>query len=162
MEALFGTSEAERKAAQALLDALPKEVRTRDEEVAWTTECWLATRLPCDEDLAKSPIGKATLELLKANAPGAKKPDATVAPVASGPAAAEQPAPASPAVEPVNERLQKLAWPPAGKLLNTPPKDPADEQRNSIWPRYTAGRPTPPDTSLKPLAGEDFAANAPI
>jgi hypothetical protein len=155
MEALFGTSEAERNAAQALLDALPKEVRTRDEEVAWTTECWLTTRLPCDEDLAKSPIGRATLAMLQANQPMSvekkTEPEVIVAPVMPEPKPAD------------------LAIPPL-----QPPPGPSDdlgvrmeqervekrerEKTNPPW-KWTELKPSTPDKSLKPVSDWNSDAN---
>lgn len=128
-------------------------------------EVWKLAGLPSEEDLLQSPAGVATLELLKNSKPVgddngipdsiSPEPPATEAQVANA-------SPPEPAVEPVNPYLQKISWPPKGSLLNQPPKDSADEQRNSIWPRYTAGRPSALDTSLKPLAAEDFDANKPI
>jgi hypothetical protein len=159
MEVLFGTSQEQRDAAQALLDALPKEVRTRDEEVAWTTECWLTTRLPCDSDLEKSPIGRQTLSMLRANAPMTleKKPDPEVnAPYPEPAAAAEPEAPPAIPDDGINPHLKQLNWPPKG----TPqPKAPEDD---GVPHKWQAARPSTPSRDQTPMVDTDFDSNKPL
>jgi hypothetical protein len=148
---LFGTTEEARSSAQALLDTLPP--MTAKEKDNWSTAIWQAAKLPCEADMEKSPIGRQTLAMLRANAPDA--------PVKPGPSAVDPEAPAEPAVEVVNPIFSKLNWPPQGSLMNQKPKT-EEEPRNSPWPKYTAGTPSKPDTSQRPISDEDFSSNAPV
>jgi hypothetical protein len=155
MEALFGVTPEIRSAAQHLLDILPREERSQDEQIQWMTDVWQAAKLPCDEDLAKSPIGKATLEMLKNSKPMGGEiqatPEGTVAP---------EPVPAIPAepeVDDTNDYLKKLNWPP--KPTTKP--DPIDDTPH----KWQAAKPSPPDKSLRPLAPSDWnsdSSNNPI
>jgi hypothetical protein len=158
---IFGTSEETRASANAILKALPP--MNEKERRAYLDETWILASLPSEEDLLKSPIGKATLELLKNSQPlpGApqvsdKPVEATDAPVTNA---------SSPAIEPddgVNPHLRQLHWPP--KPTAQPPKPVNDEPpRDNLRPRYVAGRPSTPDTSQRPLPpDESFSNNDPL
>jgi hypothetical protein len=158
MLALYGPSEAARQAADALLKILPP--MQSKERAAWATEMWTAAKLPSESHMEKSPIGRQTLVMLRANQPvAAEKPDATVAPVDPEPATPAESIPAKPEQLPddgVNEYLKKLDWPPKP----SPPPKPLED--DGIPHKWQAARPSPPDTSLKPLASDDFANNQPI
>lgn len=154
MLALFGTTESARAAANTLLKLLPP--MQSKERAAWATEIWTSAKLPCEADLAKSPIGRQTLAMLRANAPmTAQKPEA-VTPVEPQPAPPAEPAPPQePPDDGVNDYLKKLDWPPKP----APPKPVEDDGAVHRW---VAGKPSAPDTSLKPLAADDYTSNQPI
>jgi hypothetical protein len=156
--ALFGTSEETRASANAILKALPP--MNERERREYYDETWKLAAMPSDEDLLQSPIGRETLAMLRANAPmSAQQPEpaATVAQVDPEPAASEPEAPAAPATEPVNEHLAALAWPP--KSQHTPQPKPEESPRDSIWPRFVAGRPSTPDKSLRPISDWNADSN---
>jgi hypothetical protein len=165
MEAMFGVTPELRSAAQSLLNALPKENRTREEEIAWTTEAWLTGRLPSEPDMEKSPIGRATLEMLKNSKPmGGEIPAEAMAALESlrsklePTVAAPIPlAPGEPAETP-NEFASQLAnWPPKGSQ----PKAMEQDEQPRKW---VAGTPSTPDKSMRPLAPSDWDSdsNSPI
>ena len=153
--ALFGTSEAARAAANALLKMLPPV--SENKRADWMTDVWNVAKLPSEEDLAKSPIGLATLGLLRGNPPPTveKKPEGNLTP---DPAPAQPSAPlAIPTDDGVNDYLKNLAWPPKSSL---PPK--ALEDDNTVKHKWVAGRPSEPSKDLRPIADSDFSNNSPL
>jgi hypothetical protein len=153
--ALLGTSEKIRAAAQSVLDLLSPMTTKEKENRA--TSVWQAARLPSEADLAKSPIGKATLELLRGNPPMTveKKLEGNVTPE---PAPAQPSAPlAIPTDDGVNDYLKNLAWPPKSSL---PPK--ALEDDDTVKHKWVAGRPSEPSKDLRPIADSDFSNNSPL
>jgi hypothetical protein len=148
---IFGLDEATRASANAILKALPP--MNERERREYYDETWKLAGLPSEEDLLKSPIGKATLEMLK-NSSLPKEVQTKAegnAPVAPDPAAGGSESPAEPEVDPVNPNLEKLSWPPKGTLLNSQPKT-EEPPRDNLWSRFVAGTPSPLDTGPKPIA----------
>ena len=154
---LFGVSEKIRKAAQALLDTLPP--MTTKEKENWASDVWAAAKLPSEADLEKSPIGRQTLAMFRANPPMtvAKKAEpANVTPVA--PVAA--PEPTIPKLEPPpgpsDDLGERMAQERAAKV---------ERERNAKPWKWTELKPSKPDKSLKPLAPSDWNSdsnNSPI
>jgi hypothetical protein len=158
---LFGTTDKIRAAAQTVLDLLPP--MTTKEKENWSSAVWAAAKLPSEADLAKSPIGRQTLAMLRANAPmSAQKSEAVVPVEAEGPES-KPPEPAIPpesAIEPVNPYLQKISWPPKGTI--TPQPKPDEQPRDNLWPRFVAGRPSEPDKSQRPISDWESDDRQPI
>jgi hypothetical protein len=155
---LFGTSEKIRAAAQSVLDLLPP--MTAKEKENWSTAVWQSAKLPSESDLEKSPIGRQTLAMLRANQPvGVEKKvesGVNVSPVDSEPITPVEAISATPEQPPddgVNDYLKKLSWPPK----STPTK-PVDDGAKHMW---VAGTPSKPDKSLRQLP-PDLGENEPI
>jgi hypothetical protein len=154
---MFDPSEERRLAAGRLRRSLRAAGVTDDPE-AYKSAVW-KFELPCEADLQKSECGRQTLELLKNSSLPKEvqvKPAGNVEPVAAA-------APEVPPREPddgVNPHLRRLAWPPKPQ---PPAKAPTieDPPRDSIRPRYVAGRPSEPDKSLRPLP-PDLGEQEPI
>jgi hypothetical protein len=154
MESMFAPTQEQRDAAQHLLNLLPKKERSRDEEVQWMTEI-LTMPVPSESDMAKSPVGRATLAMLKNSKPMSgeipaeamaeleklKSELATAAPTPSDPGA--------PADSP-NEFVEQLAgWPPKSQQT---PRLKTEEPRDNLWPRYGAGRQSEPSKDKRPIS----------
>jgi hypothetical protein len=143
---LFGTDEETRASANAILKALPP--MNEKERREYYDETWRLAGLPSEEDMLKSPVGLATLEMLKNSSLPKEiqkaEPEGNVAPEPA--AGAEQ---TSPAVEPVNPHLAALNWPPKA---SPPPKAPEDDGQRHLW---QAAQPSKPDTSQRPISDWD-------
>jgi hypothetical protein len=129
----------------------------------WEDSPWNPRNQPTQEELANSVIGRATLELFRANQTVA---DGVEAPTADNSAQlqnasqveSKESADNSAPVESTNPILAALSWPPRSQQTAPPPK-PEEEPRDSIKPRYVAGIPPPPDKSLRPISDWNSDAN---
>jgi len=152
---MFAATEQERAAAQVLLDLLPNELRTTDEQIQWQTDIWL--NAPSVAQLALSPAGRQILEMVGNSKPLAKDDivnrDAILAP--------EPAAPAEPAIPPLQ--------PPPGPSddlavrLQQDHDAKVERERNAPPRKWDMLKPSAPDKSLKPLPpDESFDDNSPI
>src|ERR1700736_4870042 len=124
---LFGTTEETRQSAQAILELLPE--MTEKERGEYMTETWMLANTLTEEDMGKSPAGRATLELIRNCKPmsgeinAAPESPATDAQVTNA---------SSPAIEPddTNPHLRQLNWPPKA---SPPPKAPEDDGQRHLW-----------------------------
>jgi hypothetical protein len=95
---LFGTDEETRKSANAILKALPP--MNEKERREYLDETWRLASLPSEAEMELSPVGRATLEMLKNSNPMSgeiqAKPEGAATPVVPGPAAP----PVEPAIPP--------------------------------------------------------------
>jgi len=148
---IFGTSEETRSSAQAILDALPP--MNEKERQEYLDETWRLANTTSLEDMKLSPTGLATLELFAACKPVGDEVTSQMSPNSPATDAEVQAesAPPEPVVEPVNEHLARLNWPP--RSTQSPAKPVEDDGVEHKW---QAARPSAPDTTLKPLAAEDF------
>jgi hypothetical protein len=152
-ETMFAATEAERAAAQVLLDLLPKEPRTADERVQWATDLWL--NAPTTEALALSPAGRQILEMVGDSKPLPKydvvKTDA-MAVVGPEPAPTEQPIPAlQPPQGPSDDLGERMEQERAAKR---------ERERNAPPWKWTELKPSAPDKSLRPLAPSDWNSDS--
>jgi hypothetical protein len=152
---LFGTSEKIRKAAQALLDTLPP--MTAKEKDNWASAVWASAKLPSESDLEKSPIGRATLAMLRANAP--------VAAQKAEPAGTVAPEPVAAVAEP---EIPPLQPPPCvsddlGERMEQERAAKRERERTAKPWKWDMLKPSAPDKSLRPLApSDDFDNNRPL
>jgi hypothetical protein len=142
-----------------MLDVMIKAGITDKEPIPWEDSHWNPANLPTLEEMKLSPTGLATLELLKncKPLPREKPEDRTMNASPELPVpdaeAQDKPAPPEASAETPNEYMSRLAWPPR----STPQPKPVED--DAIEHRWVAGTPSKPDTSLKPLAADDFSNN---
>jgi hypothetical protein len=151
--ALFGATEEQRQIANQLLKLMPRV--DPNKPVEWEDSPWNPRNQPTLEEMQFSPTGRLTLKMLNNSSlpkeiqAKADDPAGVLTPVGE-PVAAE--APSTPEVEPVNEHLAALNWPPK-------PKAPEDDGQPHRW---QAARPSTSSRDQTPLADSDLDSNKPI
>jgi hypothetical protein len=160
---LWAATEAEREAASRMLDVMRKAGIVDKEPVPWEDSSWNPANMPTLAEMALSPAGRRTLELLGPTPKDSKtksaEPEVTVAPVV--------PEPTAPSAEPAIPPLE----PPPGpsddlgvRLEQERAEKREREKTNPPW-KWDMLKPSAPDKSLRPLAPSDWnsdASNAPI
>jgi hypothetical protein len=154
---LFGTTEEARLSAQALLDVLPE--MTVNERGEYMTETWRLANTLTEEDMEKSPAGRATLELIRNSKSMSgeikeRMKDAAPESPATDAQATQEPTPETSAETP-NEYMSRLAWPPRSTKIDTPPED-------EVPRKWQAAQPSKPDTSQRPISDWDSDAREPL
>jgi hypothetical protein len=158
---LWAPTEEERLAASRMLDVMRKAGITDKEPISWADSSWNPVNMPTLEEIKLSPTGRATLELLRANAPmSAQQPEpaATVAqaePQPAPPAEPEAPPKLEPPPGPSDDLGVRLEQERAAKRES--------EQLAGPVHKWVAAKPSAPDKSLRPLPpDESFSNNDPI
>jgi len=154
---IFGVDEATRQSANAILKALP--AMNEKERREYLDETWRLADLPSEEDLLKSPVGLATLEMFKNSKPMGGEIQAK----AESEGDAPYPDPAAPA-EP--EAPPKLEPPPGPsddlgvRMEQERAAKRESEQLAGPVHKWVAAKPSTPDKTLRPLAPSDCNADA--
>jgi hypothetical protein len=158
---MWGATESERQIANELQKLLPKV--DPNKPVEWEDSPWNPRNQPTLEEMTNSLVGQQTLAMF-ASCPkigeGADDPkldaSAPELPATDAQAPQDKPVP-EPVAETPNEYMAKLNWPP--RPSPPPPKPPEADDTPHKW---QAARPSTPDTSLRPLAADDYSNNSPI
>lgn len=159
-EAMFAETEQKRRSAQVLLDLLPREARTNDEQIQHNSDIWL--KAPTTAQLALSPAGRQILEMVADSKPVAEGVQPMDSLSTSEPLATKEPdaSPTEPRdpTEPNDIMAKQLSnWPPRSQ--QEPPKVVEQDEPKRMW---VAAKPSPPDTGPRPIADSDFDNNKPL
>lgn len=146
----------------------PALSKTKEKE-NWSTAVWQAAKLPSAEDMAKSPVGAATLEMFRGDPPIGDSVQNLDVTIESNDSLESEPSQEdgsqsesldSVPAESTNDIMAKQLsnWPP--RSTPTPKAPVENDAPKRLW---VAGRPTPESRGdLHPLPPEDFDNNKPI